>query len=63
MKKRLLTAAAVGAFLAAPSAFAEEGWYVRGALGYGAPSDTDVSGSLNGEIQGEGDLREALAVG
>ena len=63
MKKRLFTAVAVGAFLAAGPAFADEGWYVRGAVGYGGPGDTDVSGGLNGEIQGEGNWREAAAIG
>ncbi|WP_306017049.1 outer membrane protein, partial [Oceanicaulis sp. MMSF_3324] len=64
MKTKLLSAVAVGAILAAPSmAVADEGWYVSGALGYGAPGDVDVSGSLNGEIQGEGDIREKLALG
>ena len=64
MKKRLLTAAAVGTVLAAPSmAVADEGWYLSGALGYGAPGDTDFTGSLNGEVQGESDLREKLALG
>ena len=57
MKTRLFTAAAVGAILAAAPAFADEGWYVRGAVGYGGPGDTDVSGGLNGEINGEGELR------
>ena len=63
MKKRLFTAVAVGAFLAAGPAFADEGWYVRGAVGYGGPGDTDVSGSLNGEISGESNWREAVALG
>lgn len=63
MKKRLFAAAAVGAFVAAAPAFADEGWYVRGAIGYGGPGDTDVSGSLNGEINGKGDWREAVALG
>jgi OOP family OmpA-OmpF porin len=64
MKTKLLSAVAVGAILAAPSmAVADEGWYVSGALGYGAPGDVDVSGSLNGEIQGAGDIREKLALG
>ncbi|MGP1276076.1 MAG: outer membrane protein, partial [Caulobacterales bacterium] len=64
MKKRLLTAAAVGAFLALPSvAAAQEGWYVRGALGYGAPGDAGVSGNLNGDISGESNFREALGLG
>jgi outer membrane protein OmpA-like peptidoglycan-associated protein len=63
MKTRLFTAAAVGAILAAAPAFADEGWYVRGAVGYGAPGDTEVSGALAGEINGEGNLREALALG
>ena len=63
MKTRLFTAAAVGAILAAAPAFADEGWYVRGAVGYGGPGDTDVSGGLNGEINGKGELREAVALG
>ena len=63
MKTRLFTAAAVGAILAAAPAFADEGWYVRGAVGYGGPGDTDVSGSLNGTINGQSDLREAAALG
>ncbi|HCY57196.1 MAG TPA: cell envelope biogenesis protein OmpA, partial [Oceanicaulis sp.] len=69
MKKRLLTAAAVGAFLALPSvAAAQEGWYVRGALGYGAPGDADVTSPAftanpSREISGKSNLREALAIG
>ncbi|WP_233352553.1 outer membrane protein [Glycocaulis alkaliphilus] len=66
MKKRLLTAAAVGAFLALPSvAAAQEGWYVRGALGYGAPGDSDVSGIQLPvrRISGKSSVREALALG
>ena len=64
MKNRLLAAAALGAFAALPSAaLAHDGWYVSGALGYGGPGDTDVTGTLNGEIQGKGDLREKLALG
>ena len=63
MKNRLFTAVAVGAFLAAAPAFADEGWYGRGAVGYGGPGDTDVSGSLNGEINGKGNWREAVALG
>ena len=63
MKNRLFTAVAVGAFLAAAPAFADEGWYGRGAAGYGGPGDTDVSGSLTGEINGEGNWREAAAIG
>ena len=63
MKKRLFTAAAVGALLAAGPAFADEGWYVRGSVGYGGPGDTDVSGSLNGEINGASNWREAVALG
>ena len=64
MKTRLLSAVAVGAFLALPSmAAAQEGWYVRGALGYGTPSSADVSGGLNGGINGKSNWREALAVG
>ncbi|TGY89649.1 OmpA family protein [Marinicauda algicola] len=63
MKRQLLAASALAALAFPASAHADEGWYVRGALGYGAPGDTDVSGALDGEIQGESDLREALAIG
>jgi len=64
MKKQLLSAAAVGAILAVPSmAVADEGGYVSGALGYGAPGEVGVSGALNGGIEGAGNIREKLALG
>ncbi|MEE2567779.1 outer membrane protein, partial [Hyphobacterium marinum] len=66
MKKRLLIAAAAGAFLTVPSvAQADEGWYFGAAVGYGGPGDSDVSvqGSAAREINGESDWRQALALG
>jgi len=69
MKQYLMTAAALGLVLGAPSmASADEGWYLSGGVGYGAPADSDVSGSLGngargGGIHGRADWRQRLALG
>ena len=68
MKKRFLTAAAIGLALSVPawsSAGADEGWYVSASVGYGGPGDSDVDLQASGarEINGESDWRQALAFG
>lgn len=69
MKQYLMSAAALGLVLGVPSiASANEGWYLSGGVGYGAPGDADVSGSLGngangGRISGESNWRERLALG
>jgi len=69
MKTYLLSAAALGLVLGAPSmAAADEGWYLSGAIGYGTPESTTVSGALGGApnggtINGGSDWRQKLALG
>ncbi|WP_199200468.1 outer membrane protein, partial [Alkalicaulis satelles] len=53
MKSHLLSAAALGLVLGAPSvAAAQEGWYVSGGIGYGAPQSAVVSGDLGNAPRG-----------
>ncbi len=65
MKLQLLAAAASVALLAAPSlAFAnDQGWYVRGNVGYGVVTDVDFVGDLSGDVEGEGNAAVSLGVG
>ncbi|MBL4852685.1 MAG: cell envelope biogenesis protein OmpA, partial [Robiginitomaculum sp.] len=48
MKLQLLAAAASVALLAAPSLASanDQGWYVRGNVGYGVVTDVDFTGDL-----------------
>jgi len=66
MKHKLLIAAAVSALMAAPSlASAQDGsgWYLKGAVGYGAGTDIDVTGGLLGDVEAEGNLAGNLGIG
>jgi len=65
MKLQLLTAAASAVLMAVPSlAFAnDQGWYVRGNVGYGVVTDMDFTGDLAGDVQGEGNAAISLGVG
>jgi OmpA-OmpF porin, OOP family len=69
MKHVLLSAAALGLVLGAPSlAAADEGWYLGGAIGYGTPEATEVTGRLGngpngGTIRGESNWREKISLG
>ncbi|WP_233205159.1 outer membrane protein, partial [Alkalicaulis satelles] len=66
-----MTAAALGLVLGAPSlAAAQEGWYVSGGVGYGAPGSATVSGALGeptaangGRISGKSNWRQRVALG
>jgi outer membrane protein OmpA-like peptidoglycan-associated protein/outer membrane protein W len=63
MKKILLTATALATFAAAQS-FAQEGTYVKGAVGYGMMDESDVVRPLaTGEIDPEGNARFMLGLG
>ncbi len=65
MKTKLLLAVASAVLLAAPSlAFAnDQGWYVRGNVGYGVVTDVDFVGDLSGDVEGEGNAAVSLGVG
>ena len=57
MKQKLLIAAAATALMAAPSfasAQDESGWYLKGAAGYGVHTDIDITGGVEGDVEGEG---------
>ncbi|MEP6341726.1 MAG: OmpA family protein [Maricaulaceae bacterium] len=63
MKHKLLSAVAVTALIATPSFAAadDEGWYVRGNVGYGVHGDVDITGDVTGDVESEGN--GALSVG
>ncbi len=65
MKLQLLTAAASVALLAIPTLASanDAGWYVRGNVGYGVVTDTDFTGDLVGDVEGEGNVAGSLGVG
>ena len=72
MKQKLLIAAAATALMAAPSlASAQdsfsghdaEGWYLKGAVGYGTGTDIDLTGTFEGDIEGEGNAAGNLGLG
>ena len=65
MKLQLLAAAASVALLAAPSLASanDQGWYVRGNVGYGVVTDVDFTGDLVGDVEGEGNVALSLGVG
>ena len=67
MKHKLLIAAAATALMAAPS-FAsaqdgDSGWYLKGAAGYGIGTDIDITGTVVGDAEAEGDLIGNLGAG
>ncbi len=71
MKHKLLLAVASAALLAVPvlaSAHDDEGWYLRGNAGYGAHTDTVLSGGMlsgvhgNG-LQSEGNVAASIGLG
>ena len=65
MKLQLLAAAASVALLALPTLASanDAGWYVRGNAGYGIITDTDFTGDLVGDVEGEGNLATSLGLG
>ncbi len=66
MKHKLLIAAAVSALMAAPSiASANDGsgWYLKGAAGYGAGTDIDITGGVLGDVEAEGNVVGNLGIG
>jgi len=65
MKLKLLTAAATAAILATPSiAMADdEGWYLRGNVGYGTHTDIDHTGIITGDTESEGNGAFSLGLG
>ena len=65
MKLQLLAAAASVAIMAVPSLASanDQGWYIRGNVGYGVMTDTNLSGDLLGAVQGEGNAAESLGLG
>jgi len=69
MKHKLLIAAAATALMAAPSfATAQdmsdgEGWYLKGAAGYGIGTDIDATGGVVGDVEAEGNIAGNLGIG
>ncbi|MEP4051832.1 MAG: outer membrane beta-barrel protein [Litorimonas sp.] len=66
MKHKLLIAAAATALMAAPSfASAQDGsgWYLKGAAGYGAGTDIDITGGVVGDVEAQGDIATNLGLG
>ena len=65
MKLQLLTAVAVTALMVAPSlaTAGEQGWYVRGNVGYGSLTDMDLTGDMVGRLDGNGDIAGSVGVG
>jgi len=68
MKLKLLTAAAAAAIMVVPTVaqaddFDDEGWYLRGNVGYGIHTDTDLTGDLIGDVESEGNVAWSLGVG
>lgn len=66
MKQKLLIAAAASVMMAAPSFAAAQdgsGWYLKGAAGYGAHTDIDIDGNINGDVESEGNVAVGAAIG
>jgi len=67
MKHKLLIAAAATALMAAPS-FAsaqdvtDSGWYLKGAAGYGIGTDIESTGTIVGDVEGEGNAAVTLVI-
>lgn len=65
MKNRLFTATAMVALLAMPTLASanDQGWYVRGNVGYGIVDDLSITGGLSGDVQGEGNAIGSIGLG
>ena len=71
MKHKLLIAVSSAVLMAVPnlaSAHDDEGWYLRGNLGYGIHTDADLTGGLDSSfhgngLQSEGNVAGSLGVG
>ena len=67
MKHKLLIAAAATALMAAPSLASAQvddaGWYLKGAAGYGIGTDLDITGTVVGDVEAEGDVAGNLGIG
>ncbi len=71
MKHQLLIAAAATALMAAPTfASAQDsygsddaGWYIKGAAGYGSGTDLDLTGTVVGDVEAEGNAAGNLGFG
>jgi len=66
MKHKLLFATAAAALLAAPSiasAQDESGWYLKAGVGYGLHTDIDITDSITGDVESEGDAALNLGIG
>lgn len=65
MKLQLLTAVAVTALMAMPSLASadEQGWYVRGNVGYGGMTDMDITGDLTGDVEAEANAAVSIGLG
>jgi len=65
MNKQLLSAVAITALMAVPSLASanDQGWYVRGNVGYGTVTDMDFTGDLIGDVEGEGSGAASLGLG
>ena len=65
MNIHLLTAVAATALMTLPSlAMAEDsGWYIRGNAGYGIVTDTDFTGDLVGDVEGEANVAGSVGLG
>ena len=65
MKHKLLSAVAITVLMAAPSFAAadDEGWYVRGNVGYGTHVDSDITGEIVGDVESEGNGTFSVGAG
>ena len=65
MNIRFLTAVAATALMSVPSlaSASDQGWYVRGNVGYGIQTDVDFGRSLVGDVEGEGNAAGSLGLG
>ncbi len=71
MKHKLLIAAAASALMAAPSlaqADDQDGWYLRGNVGYGTHTDIDITRTVTtpgiiGDVESEGNAAMSLGLG
>ncbi len=67
MKKQILMATVSACLMALPSIASanddDNGWYLRGNVGYGAITDTDFTGDLVGSTQGEGNVAGSFGIG